>query len=236
MGLADIPNDLFSQGNNAMITEKYDDALQLYESIIEIGYHNPDLYYNLGNAYYRLHYIGHAIWAYSQASFLAPRDMDIQHNFDVTLARRIDRIDMPESFFLLKMYRNIKSKLTFREWIVLGSIILLFQSMWVFGLQFGWIRGNMCQSILTGLIVLILGIHGIAADKYFQNNRTNTGVVIANGVDAYSGPFYGENTVLFRINEGSLADIKQSQRDWFEIILIDGKKGWIPSESIRTLK
>ena len=119
---------------------------------------------------------------------------------------------------------------------VIASIILLFQSMWVFGLQFGWFRGNMSQSILTGLMVLTLGIHGIAADKYFQNNRTNTGVVIANGVDAYSGPFYGENTVLFRINEGSLADIKQSQKDWVEIILIDGKKGWIPSESIRTLK
>ena len=53
MGLADIPNDLFSQGNNAMIAEKYDDALQLYESIIEIGYHDSNLYYNLGNAYYR---------------------------------------------------------------------------------------------------------------------------------------------------------------------------------------
>ena len=236
MGLADIPNDLFSQGNNAMIAEKYDDALQLYESILEIGYHDSNLYYNLGNAYYRLHYIGHAIWAYSQASILAPRDIDIQHNLDVTLARRIDRIELPESFFLLKMYRAIKSNLTLREWIVLGSIILLFQSMWVFGLQFGWFRGNMSQSILTGLMVLTLGIHGIAADKYFQNNRTNTGVVIANGVDAYSGPFYGENTVLFRINEGSLADIKQSQKDWVEIILIDGKKGWIPSESIRTLK
>ena len=236
IGLADIPNDLFSQGNDAMITEKYEDALQLYESILELGYDDADLYYNLGNAYYRLHYIGHAIWAYSNAAYLAPRDADIVHNLDVTQARRIDRIDMPEPFFLLQMYRNIKSNLTLREWIILGSLILLCQAGWVFGLQFGWMRGSMSQSILTGLIVLTLCIHGIAVDKYFQEIRTNTGVVIANGVDAYSGPFYGENTVLFRINEGSIADILQSQKDWMEIILIDGKKGWIPSESIRAMK
>jgi SH3-like domain-containing protein len=73
-------------------------------------------------------------------------------------------------------------------------------------------------------------------DKYFQEKRTNTAVVIANGVDAYSGPFYGENTVLFRINEGSIADIHQTQKDWVEIILMDGKKGWIPAESMRSIK
>jgi SH3-like domain-containing protein len=42
--------------------------------------------------------------------------------------------------------------------------------------------------------------------------------------------------LLFRINEGSFADIHQTQKDWVEIILIDGKKGWIPTESIRALK
>ena len=66
--------------------------------------------------------------------------------------------------------------------------------------------------------------------------QINRGVVISNGVDAYSGPFYGENTVLFRINEGSIADIQKTQKNWMEIILIDGKKGWIPTQSIRTLK
>ena len=232
----DVPDDLFSQANDAMIYEKYEDAIQTYESILELGHENADLYYNLGNAYYRLHYIGQGIWAYSNALKLSPRETDFHHNIAVAEARRIDRIDMPEPFFLLQAYRDIKSNFTLWEWIVLGSLALLFQAMWVFGLQFGWLRGHMSQSILTGLIVLTLGIHGIAVEKYFQEKRTHTGVVIANGVDAYSGPFYGENTVLFRINEGSLADIHQSQKNWVEIILIDGKKGWIPAESIRALK
>jgi len=236
IAFADITSDLFIQGNDAMIYEKYKDAIQTYESILELGYEHADLYYNLGNAYYRLHYIGQAIWAYSNAIKISPRDSDFYHNLSVAKARRIDRIDMPEPFFLLQIYRDIKSNITLQEWIIFGSLVLLFQALWVFGLQFGWIRGTMSQSILTVLIVVTLCIHVVALDKYFQDNRTNTGVVIANGVDAYSGPFYGENTLLFRINEGSFADIHQTQKDWVEIILIDGKKGWITTESIRTLK
>ena len=235
-GLAQIPNDLFIQGNDAMIYEKYEDAIQSYESILELGHEYSNLYYNLGNAYYRLHYIGQAIWAYSNGIKLAPRDQDSHHNLAVAEARRIDRIEMPDSFILLKVYRTVKSHFTLHEWILLGSLVLLLQAMWVFGLQFGWLRGAMSQSLLTLLIVVTIGVHGIAVDKYLQENRINSGIVIANGVDAYSGPFYGENTVLFRINEGSRADIHQSQKDWVEIILIDGKKGWIPSESIRILK
>ncbi|MGY8787903.1 MAG: tetratricopeptide repeat protein [Fidelibacterota bacterium] len=236
IGVADIPSDLFSQANDAMIYEKYEDAIQVYESILDLGYDNAELYYNLGNAYYRLHYLGQAIWAYSNVLKISPRDQDTQHNLAVAGARRIDRIDLPKPFVLLQTYRDIKSNFTLKEWIMIGSLILLFQALWGFSLQFGWIQGAVSQSILTGLIFLTVGIHGIALDKYFQEKRTNSGIVIANGVDAYSGPFYGENTILFRINEGSRADLHQSQKDWVEIILIDGKKGWIPAESIRALK
>ena len=235
-GISDVPNDIFMQGNQSMLEEKYVDAVQSYESILALGYENADIYYNLGNAYYRLHYIGQAIWSYSKALDFAPRDRDIQHNLAVSKARRIDRINMPEPFFVLHTYRNIKSNFTLAEWVLIGSLVLLIQAMWVFCLQFGWIRGMISQSMLNVILVLTLGVHGIALDKYFQEKRTNTAVVIANGVDAYSGPFYGENTVLFRINEGSIADIHQIQEDWVEIILMDGKKGWIRSESMRSIK
>ena len=235
-GMSGIPDDLFTEGNDAMIQEQYEDAIQAYESLLELGYENSDLFYNLGNGYYRLHYIGQAIWSYSKALDFAPRDRDIQHNLAVSKARRIDRINMPEPFFLLHTYRNVKSNFTLAEWVLIGSLVLLIQAMWVFGLQFGWIRGMISQSMLTAILVLTLSVHGIALDKYFQEKRTNTAVVIANGVDAYSGPFYGENTVLFRINEGSIADIHQTQKDWVEIILMDGKKGWIPAESMRSIK
>ena len=75
----------------------------------------------------------------------------------------------------------------------------------------------------------------IHLDKFFQQKNTRQGIIIENGVEAYSGPFYGENTVLFRINEGTLVDLDQSQEGWVEIILIDGKTGWITTNTMRSL-
>ena len=49
-GISDVPNDIFMQGNQSMLEEKYVDAVQSYESILALGYENADIYYNLGNA------------------------------------------------------------------------------------------------------------------------------------------------------------------------------------------
>ena len=103
-------------------------------------------------------------------------------------------------------------------------------------MQFALLRGRLVAMTLNVLIVSTLIIHFIALDKYLQEKRTNTAVIIGNGVDAYSGPFYGNKTILFRINEGSIADVSNTQKDWTEIILIDGKKGWVPNESIRMIR
>ena len=201
-----------------------------------LGYENSDLYYNLGNAYYRSNYIGQSIWAYMNALDITPRDKDIIHNLSVANARIIDRIEMPETFILLRLYRLIKSYFTINEWFLFGSILLMCQAIWFLGLRFGILKGKVPKMISFSLIFIVIITHVIAIDSYSQKQRSHTAVVIANGVDAYSGPFYGNNSIVFRVNEGSIADVSNNQKDWAEIILIDGKKGWVPLESIRPLK
>ena len=235
-GICGIVDNLLLEGNEAMISEEYDNAIQAYESILGLGYENSDLYYNLGNAYYRSNYIGQSIWAYMNALDITPRDKDIIHNLSVANARIIDRIEMPETFILLRLYRLIKSYFTINEWFLFGSMLLMFQAIWFLGLRFGILKGKVPKMISFSLIFIVIITHVIAIDSYSQKQRSHTAVVIANGVDTYSGPFYGNNSIVFRVNEGSIADVSNNQKDWAEIILIDGKKGWVPLESIRPLK
>ena len=235
-GICGIVDNLLLDGNEAMISEEYDNAIQAYESILGLGYENSDLYYNLGNAYYRSNYIGQSIWAYMNALDITPRDKDIIYNLSVANARIIDRIEMPETFILLRLYRLIKSYFTINEWFLFGSMLLMFQAIWFLGLRFGILKGKVPKMISFSLIFIVIITHVIAIDSYSQKQRSHTAVVIANGVDAYSGPFYGNNSIVFRVNEGSIADVSNNQKDWAEIILIDGKKGWVPLESIRPLK
>ena len=84
-------------------------------------------------------------------------------------------------------------------------------------------------------MLLSIMIHIVILDKFFDDNDEKLGIIIENQVNAYSGPFYGDNSILFNINEGIEIKINQSQKNWTEIILLDGKRAWIISNKIRLL-
>ena len=108
--------------------------------------------------------------------------------------------------------------------------VLLFGVRGLFGV-YGGLTGNL-GILLTVLSILI---HAIALDKYWSQSDHISGILITNGVDVYSGPFERDDSILFRVNEGTKADIVAWEDLWVEIILIDGKKGWIPAGTIRKL-
>ena len=84
-------------------------------------------------------------------------------------------------------------------------------------------------------MLFTVSVHIVILDKFFDENDNKHGIIIDNQVKGYSGPFYGDNSILFNINEGTEVMIKQSQQNWTEIILLDGKSAWITSNKIRVL-
>ena len=231
-GFAELVDELYVEANKALIAEDYNDAIVKYKSILEDGYESVELYYNLGNAYYRSEQLGKSIWAYSNALDIAPRNRDVAHNLSITRAQIVDRIEMPKSFFFITFYRLLKSIMTTYEWILLGSFLIFIKSIHFSVMRFGLTQGKMYKMTSTVLISLIILAHIFAMDSHIDKQGKNSAIVIHNNVNAYSGPFYGSSSILFQINEGIKVDISNQQKDWVEIILIDGKKGWIPSESI----
>ena len=231
-GFAELADELYVEANKALIAEDFNDAIVKYKSILKDGYESVELYYNLGNAYYRSEQLGKSIWAYSNALDIAPRNRDVAHNLAIANAQIVDRIEMPKSFIFITFYRLLKSIMTTHEWILFGSFLIFIKSIHFSVMKFGLFRVRMYKITSTVLISLIILAHIFAMDSYIYKQRKNSAVVISNNVNAYSGPFYGSSSILFQINEGIKVDISNQQQDWVEIILIDGKKGWIPSESI----
>ena len=231
-GFSELADGLYIEANKALIAENYDDAIVKYESILKDGYESAELYYNLGNAYYRSEQLGKSIWAYSNALVIAPRNRDVAHNLAIANAQIVDRIEMPKSFIFITFYRLFKSIMTTYEWILIGSFLIFIKSIHFSVMKFGLFGGKMYKMTSTILISLIILVHIFSLDSYIDKQRKNSAVVISNNVNAYSGPFYGSSSILFQINEGIKVYISNQQKDWLEIILIDGKKGWIPSESV----
>ena len=227
---------LFHEANDLFISKKYKKSVELYEKIIVSGQENSTVYYNLGNAYYRLGNIGHAIWAYKHANKFSPRDKDIIHNLKMAEAKKIDRINSPPLFILHDFYRKIKSSMTISESILLGGILLfIFSLLWIKQI-FSGKRNVLSKSIFQILLTFIVIVHAIVLDIVIEKKRISNEAIIVEKSDAQSGPFVGDNKVLFQINEGSVVEVLEQKNNWSEIILIDGKKGWVLSNALRKME
>ena len=228
-------DSLYKIGNQAMLQEDFKTAIGNYEQILNQGNSHPDLYYNLGNAYYRLNQIGNAVWAYEKGLQLDPRDKDLQFNLSLANARVRDRIEIPQSMLILEQYRALKKSTTLVD-IVLVAAAIFMLGAFVYFLKkyYRWPSIWISRLVITFFTISII-VHLFALDKYYEISDTKEVIIVQSEVEIFSAPFDRRETVLFRLHEGVKAEITQEQPDWIEIILIDGKKGWIQSEKVRHL-
>ena len=227
---------LFHEANDLFINKKYKESIELYEKIIDTWQENSTVFYNLGNAYYRLGDIGHAIWAYKHANKFSPRDKDIIHNLKIAEAKKIDRINSPPLFILHDFYRRIKSSMTMFELIYLGGILSFILSLIWIKQSFTGKRIGLSKNIFQIILALLIIVHTFIIDKAFEKKKISSEAIIVEKFDARSGPSHGDNMVLFQINEGSVVELLEEKNNWSEIILIDGKKGWVLTSVLRKMK
>lgn len=226
----------FDKANNYYNNSRYSESIRIYESILDEGWESSNLYFNLGNSYFRQNQIGQSIWAYNKALKMDPRNEDLIKNLSIAEAKIKDRIILPDEFYFVKVYGNFKSRYTLKEWLLFGGVIMLFTVISFLISEFYVIKIFKIVSLMKILMLLTITVHIVILDKFFdENNDNKIGIIIDNQVKAFSGPFYGDNSILFNLNEGTEVKIKQSQKKWVEIILMDGKSAWITSNKIRLL-
>ena len=230
-----IPVDsLFSIGNRYFSIEKYDYALDAYLAILE-KVENPDLYFNIGNTYYRQGNLGQAIWAYEKGIQLSPLHKDLKYNLDFVNARVKDRIEVPKGALFIEMYRTIKRNVKLNDLLLWGGIMMLLASFATFFKVFNILDNIFAYRMTIILFIFSLLLHLIVLDKYWEISDKNEGIIISSIVNVRSAPIDRDEKIIFRIHEGLKVDIVQSQPGWFEIILLDGKKGWIEHQSLLRL-
>ncbi|MBU0528917.1 hypothetical protein KKF86_04070 [bacterium] len=229
------PDSLYKIGNQAMLQDDFETAIFNYEQIINQGNSHPDLYYNLGNAYYRVNQIGNAVWAFEKGLQLTPRDKDLQFNLSLANARVRNRIEIPRSMLILEQYRALKKSTTLEDIILIAAAIFMLGAFVYFLKKYYQWQSIWVSRLIITLFVLSLIIHFVALDKYYEISDTKEVIIVQPTVDIYPAPFDKRETVLFRLHEGVKAEVTQEQSDWLEIILIDGKKGWIQTEKVRYL-
>ena len=230
---ADQQDYLFRKGNDLYQKGEYEAAISAYGEILKMGYESPELYYNLGNAYYKLRKIGPAVLFYNRALRLAPRDGDIRHNLELVNLRVVDRIQaIPDLFYsrYFKAFQNFFGMAAL-FWIVAISYVLLV----IFIILTLLLRKEAVRRIVRQLawiigIVFVIFVFTWGTKVWMQKHAAEA-VVLVSKVDVKSAPDQN-GTIMFSLHEGVKVRVKQKTNGWFEIRLADGKQGWLPGKSV----
>jgi len=227
----------FNIANTHYQTGDFQRALEDYQKIIDSGYESGALYYNMGNCYYKLQNIGRAILYYERAKRFLQGDEDLKTNIVLANLAVVDKITPRGEFWLFRILRGFvhllpKSLLT---WIVITFYMLCV------GLIILWIvaRNNLLRkigqrmSIFMGILFLITGL---ALWGRIREDRSRVeGIIMIEKVDAMSSPSDDEGMEVFSLHEGTKVRIDQRSGDWVEIILADGKVGWVKKEILEII-
>ncbi|MBN2173660.1 MAG: tetratricopeptide repeat protein [Bacteroidales bacterium] len=232
-----LPVDtLYFKANAAYSNEMYADAAHLYQQIVDKGYESSDLYYNLGNAYFKTNDIPSAILYYEKAKKLRPNDEDINFNLKIANTKIVDKIEPVPELFLKEWWRSLYNMFSANTWakISIGGFILFFVLLAFYLLS--KLMKIRKLAFYSGLVILFFTIFSftIAYKKYNLVTKQKEAIVFTPTITVKSSP--NPNSVdLFVIHEGSKVQIMEKVGDWYEIKIANGSVGWLPGQSIKQI-
>ena len=230
------PDRLWDRANTAYVNGDYAGAIAIYESILDRGLSSARLYYNLGNAYFKEDRTGKAILFYRRALRLRPGNEDVRHNLEVAEARTKDDIESIPEFFLTSRLREVRRTMGCTAWSVLSlgflaaaaACLLLFLLARPLALRKAGFYGTLAAAGLCAAATwfAVLERRGML--------RRDEAVVMVASSAVKSSPDRAA-TDLFVLHEGTVVRVTAELGDWAEIVIADGKKGWIETRKVEVI-
>jgi tetratricopeptide (TPR) repeat protein len=233
---AEVParaDSLVIAGNKHYMDRDYEQAIDCYTRVVNMGYSAPSLYFNLGNAWFKQSNFPKAILYYEKARLLDPVDEDIRQNLAIANSRIVDKIESIPEFFLKRWISGIAVFLAPDQWALVSLLIFVFALAAFFLYMFTNGYGLKKFGFTAGVILVALSLTGILfMNKRKQIIRHNHGaIVIAPVVNVKSSPDE-QGTSVFVLHEGTRVDIMDSVLQWKEVKIPDGNKGWIEDRDL----
>lgn len=220
----------FEQGNKLYVEGNYSGAITEYEKILRAGYESSQLYYNLGNAYFRDGQLGMAIANYIRARRLAPRDDDIRANLEFAHQFAIDKVEVSEQIILFDYVNRFFDSFSVNEVTVITFILYLL-TVAVILLRYVYRRLYIYTPIVVALIMLMSVSVIFTGIKLERDVLTQTGVVLTPQTDVKNGP--GDDyTDQFTAHAGLTFKIEREESGYYLVNFENRLKGWIEKEAV----
>jgi len=230
---ANSPATLLEQGNKQYQEGQFFEAIHSYKNILNDGFENFELYYNLGNSYFKINQIPEAIYYYEKALQLQPRDEDTR--FNLSFVNSLINTDMktaPEAFHI-QIVDSVMRWFTPDGWAISGIILLILTLTLV-------ILFLIQTSYRLKKLLFFLSFAGLllTASSWYFGNRLyqsitdpNHAIIMVSSVGIKSSPDI-KSADVYVAQAGTKVKILSKLGDWYEIRVPDGNKGWINVESV----
>lgn len=227
----------FDRATKAYNNGEYQTAVDEYLQILDQGQHSAELYYNLGNTYYKLNQIAPSIYYYEKALLLKPNDAEIKNNLAYAQNMTLDAIDtMPETGFA-KIYNSLLHFLSFDQWAYVAVVFMILFVLLYIAFYYFRIASRKRLSFILSIVCLFFAVIAVvfAYLEYNAYQAERPAIVFAKESSVKSEP-NKTSQEAFVLHEGTKINLLDELNDWRKIRIADGTTGWIPSEDIKVLK
>lgn len=224
----DQSTTLFAKANASYAKSQYKEALSLYQKILKGGEQSAVLYYNMGNASYKLGDLPSALLYYEKAHRLQPNDEDIKVNIRIASSKTTDKIEEVPEFFLTRWWYSFILGLSVHALNAMSIVFLLFGSAFLILYFFAGTPVVKRAGFYAAMLFFVVGLFVVfitgSQVHYFEDHRQ--AIIFSSPVNVKSAPS-DQAKLLFVVHDGTKVNILETKGDWLKISLLNGNEGWI---------
>ena len=239
-----VINLSFSQQNDVFVVanEKYNSldfvgAIEKYNELLIGGFHSPELYFNLGNAYYKLDSLAQSIYYYEKGLKYFPNDSGLTQNLEYLNNLTIDDIESLPEDIVSKQFNYFLNNFSFNTWSII-TIITAILSCIIFLLYFlsnSSIYKRTYFTIFILSFILTSSLLFVNFKIYNVQTTIEFGIVYKDVIEVNFEP-NEKSEVLFEIHEGTKVEVIENfDMDWLKIKLSNGQTGWVIKNQIKII-
>jgi len=230
---ASVFQEDIAAANKAYAENKFNVAIELYQKIVKSNFESAELYYNLGNAYFKTNNFPSALLYYEKAKKLDPGNEKINFNINVANTKIIDKIEELPLPFYKRWFADFQHWFAVDTWAVLSLIFLVTflasVAIYLIGNTVTVRKIFFWLGLLLLLFTLVSGIN--AYSQYRDLKSSREAIIFEPTVNVKSSPDAGSQDI-FVIHEGTKVKITDKVGTWIEIKIANGSDGWIQESTV----
>jgi tetratricopeptide (TPR) repeat protein len=225
-------NDIFNKANKEYRNKDYPQAITDYLSIIKQNYRSPELYFNLGDCYYKTDSIGKAILFYEKAKRLSPSDKDIALNLQLANLKVTDKIEPINEFIIITWWHNFVRSSSADVWAIWAVVLLWLGLVGALLFFFGTSLQLRKAGFFTAFVFLVISAFlFVATFSRSHFDARDYAIITSPSVHIMSEPDE-QSKELFVLHEGVKVKILSSSDNYKNVELPDGKQGWVEDDAL----